>query len=332
MKTKTLLIIVTFIALSINVYAQLSVNSRGNVSIGAIQDTSLVETDTVSAIHIYGNSASSQRLCIGIGKDVYIGKTGTLDQALELQGKTGFYLKAGQFLSTPVAFYDDYLGGSSFIFNTDVAAMGFSLYSDMRLKKDIRTIETTLDDLSQLRGVSFKYKKESPNDVLKRMDDRTKYGLIAQEVEMIYPELVKVDKDGYKMVDYIGLIPVLINAINELNRKIIAIESETNEMNKSTRGGNGDKLGNDGITKLYQNSPNPFSITTEIKYKIPESVKHASLHIYDMQGQEVKIYHINSRGEGSISVASDGLKAGMYLYALIADDVEIDMKRMILTK
>ena len=47
-------------------------------------------------------------------------------------------------------------------------------------------------------------------------DDGRHFGFIAQDLEAVLPDLVHTDKQGYKSVDYIGLIPILVNAINEL--------------------------------------------------------------------------------------------------------------------
>ena len=109
--------------------------------------------------------------------------------------------------------------------------------SDINLKKDIRLLseEETgqMDKLRTLDGI--KYKLKSPADLNKiepleadtiKVDPRTleyteaKYtedmiGLSAQTVQKVYPELVTVDGDGYLSLNYIGLIPVLIEAIKE---------------------------------------------------------------------------------------------------------------------
>ena len=83
--------------------------------------------------------------------------------------------------------------------------------------------------------------------------------------------------------------------------------------------------------KLYQNIPNPFTIGTEIKFFVPETVKQASLMIYDLNGREIRKIEINERNESSVKINGKELAAGMYIYSLIVDNTEIDSKRMILT-
>lgn len=82
---------------------------------------------------------------------------------------------------------------------------------------------------------------------------------------------------------------------------------------------------------LYQNAPNPFSEETTIKYFLSSNVKSAKLNVYDMQGTQVKGYQLHNFGESEIKINASELNSGMYLYALIADGQEIDVKRMILT-
>jgi myo-inositol-hexaphosphate 3-phosphohydrolase len=65
---------------------------------------------------------------------------------------------------------------------------------------------------------------------------------------------------------------------------------------------------------------------------IKENSQNAGLRIYDLQGTEIKSYTITGTGEKTIKLNGNELKAGMYLYSLIIDGVEIDTKRMILTK
>lgn len=81
--------------------------------------------------------------------------------------------------------------------------------SDLRLKKDVKEIESPLEKIARLRGVSYTWKK----------DGKKGYGVIAQDVEKVFPELVKADKDGMKGVDYTHLVGPVIAAIKELKQE-----------------------------------------------------------------------------------------------------------------
>jgi hypothetical protein len=80
--------------------------------------------------------------------------------------------------------------------------------SDNNLKKDINTFENSLDVISQLRGVNFRWKQ----------NDEQSVGVIAQELEQVLPQLVATSDN--KSVNYNGLIGVLIEAVKELSAEI----------------------------------------------------------------------------------------------------------------
>jgi hypothetical protein len=90
---------------------------------------------------------------------------------------------------------------------------GFFHTSDISLKKDIQPLGSSLAKFSSLRGVRFKWKNPGK-------DDSYKIGLIAQEVEPFFPELVEVGPNGMKSLNYVGLIPPLIEAVKEQQEKI----------------------------------------------------------------------------------------------------------------
>jgi hypothetical protein len=91
--------------------------------------------------------------------------------------------------------------------------------SDERLKQNIKTIESALYKLRKVRGVMFDWKDE----VIEKRGGEDKYfvrkhdtGVIAQEIELVLPEVVAIREDGYKAVRYEKLAGLIIQAINEL--------------------------------------------------------------------------------------------------------------------
>lgn len=81
--------------------------------------------------------------------------------------------------------------------------------SDKRLKKDFTLLNNSLSNIYKLNGYHFKWIEESRSKDLQT-------GLIAQEVQKIFPELVQTDEKGFLSVNYIGLVPHLIEAVKEL--------------------------------------------------------------------------------------------------------------------
>jgi len=98
--------------------------------------------------------------------------------------------------------------------------------SDERLKHNINDLSESLDKVNKLRGVSFEFN----NDV---NVEGTKLGFIAQEVNEILPVLVKKlpDTEDLLTVDYIGVIPVLVEAIKELTKQNLELKRRLDDAN-----------------------------------------------------------------------------------------------------
>ena len=92
--------------------------------------------------------------------------------------------------------------------------------SDERLKDNITPIENSLEKVGQLKGYEFDWNDKQ--EVYEGHD----VGVIAQEVEKVVPEIVETrEHDGYKAVKYEKLVPLLINAINELKAEVEELKS-----------------------------------------------------------------------------------------------------------
>ena len=90
--------------------------------------------------------------------------------------------------------------------------------SDKRLKTNIRSLEDSMQKVSQLRGVYFNWIQDEPSGM--RFDNDTHVGVLAQDVQAVLPEIVgpSGDKQGqYLGVKYLELIPVLVEAVKELD-------------------------------------------------------------------------------------------------------------------
>ena len=274
--------------------------------------------------------------------------------------------------------------------------------ADIRMKTDTSKIGVQFKQLKKLRAISFKqapYKipmpENAPSDslgtggedslrtqkdsiVIEPEDDRIHYGFVAGELDNIFPELVYEDKNGYKSINYIELIPILFKMvkkqqgqinfgkelsdrtkkqINSQMQQITSLEERvnnlqqlvdkltdeirylkercSNESNKesstqSSKKNNSSKASEP--SRLYQNTPNPFSENTQIRYFLPEQTTSATLYIYNMQGNQVDSQPVYELGNGTITIEGGMLTPGMYMYSLIADGKEVDTKKMILTR
>jgi hypothetical protein len=112
------------------------------------------------------------------------------------------------------------------VFSSNVSVVGtvtadtFTETSDIKLKKNILDIPSQLNNINNIRIVSFS----------KIDNDNYNTGVIAQEIEQIYPHLVKTNND-IKLVNYIGLNTLAIKAIQELTEKVLNIENENKRLN-----------------------------------------------------------------------------------------------------
>ncbi len=104
-----------------------------------------------------------------------------------------------------------------------ITATGAINPSDARYKQNIVTLTNALSNVLQLRGVTYDMKKEFK---AKGFGNGQQIGVIAQEVEKIYPQLVNTGADGYKGVDYSKFTPLLIEAIKEQQQQIETLKSK----------------------------------------------------------------------------------------------------------
>jgi hypothetical protein len=122
----------------------------------------------------------------------------------------------GENVDSRFSFYCASLGGNVLTLkgNGDASLSGtLTQYSDERLKQHIQPIGDVLDKLKQLQGYTYQWK-----DIARGSD--MQIGLLAQEVEKQFPQLVHTDEEGMKSVAYSNMIPVLIEAIKEQQEQI----------------------------------------------------------------------------------------------------------------
>ena len=239
--------------------------------------------------------------------------------------------------------------------------------SDESYKENITSINNSLNKIKQIRGVTYKLKEQveetaptantlqsdvSSRDTLssqfpvpveivnkiKAEKKRKKAGFIAQELEEIFPEAVYTLPNGKKAIAYSEIIPLLVEAIKEQQNEIDELKQAKSIQARSTISDADEQSDVNSLldeklkAKLYSNIPNPFKEQTTISFFIPEASSRASIHIYNLQGKQIKQLNIESRGNGSVTINGYELTPGMYMYSLIVDGQEVGTKKMILTE
>ena len=157
------------------------------------------------------------------------------------------------------------------------------------------------------------------------------YGLDAEQLEVIFPDLVYENEDGTKSINYIEMVPILVQAIKELSAKVEILEGGK-AMKRTKKATNVNAAEGLQVLTLGQNKPNPCSSSTAIAVTIPESVQTAALCIYDLNGKKQQEMNILVRGKQAIQLDISTIADGMYLYSLIADGQMVQTRRMIIEK
>ena len=165
------------------------------------------------------------------------------------------------------------------------------------------------------------------------------YGFLVSNVESVYPEIIETDVSGHKCINYTELIPIMVQAINDLTIRVENLEAELgynngttiNPMKSPSNINNIDNVIQQTDVILYQNTPNPFDKRTKIQFSLPEKENNAYIYIFDMQGVLKKQVQADVKN-GYVIIEASELEPGMYLYSLICNGLEIATKRMIVSK
>lgn len=254
---------------------------------------------------------------------------------------------------------------------------GLVTTSDSLCKENISNLEPTMDKIRRLHGVSFDYKNETPAEnrsALSRNEteldlpmgatpeisrqileekSRKRIGLLAQEVERVFPEVIRTSYDGTKGILYNDLVGVLVEGMKELQDSLTAETLRNREMRQEldeikatlaaltnprnlapqTTGQSSDnKALGQANAELGQNTPNPFNRETEIGYRLSADASSASVCIYNLNGQQLKKYPLDMNTlSGKVTVSASEFAPGIYIYSLVINNRAVDSKRMTLT-
>jgi len=224
-------------------------DSSGNFSAGTISANLNATTATIGTLTLTNDlsvanggtgisSYSSGQLLIGNSGGTLTAATltGTSNRITVTNGSGSITISAPQDIATSSNVQFGSLGIGTAASGTagEIRATNqiTSYYSDERLKEDIVEIQSALEKIMSLRGVTYK-----PNSIAEELGykKQQEVGVIAQDVEKVLPEAVKpapfdimlfenteISRSGqnYKTVQYEKLVPLLIEAIKELNKEV----------------------------------------------------------------------------------------------------------------
>lgn len=254
--------------------------------------------------------------------------------------------------------YAGYFEGPVFV-SGNLTIPNLYMVSDSRLSSNLVSLgerdncgKTTLKNVLKMNVVEYNLKsrlfEEIPENVdperaeklrkeleyLKKEDKemtfRRHFGVDAEKLQELYPDLVMVGQDGYLSVNYSEIVPLLIRSIQTLKQELDEIKSTKPQTHKAVSSTEiNATFASENI--LYQNNPNPFKEQTVIRCKLAENVQDASICIFDMTGKMLKKLPILS-GMESVSIGGYEFGEGIFFYSLFVNGQEMDTKKMVISK
>jgi hypothetical protein len=252
-------------------------------------------------------------------------------------------------------------------FNGDVFCANTYYYSDPKLKENVIEYKGALEKLKQLPVKSYTFRqKDFPT---MNFPSGEQIGLLSTDLKKVFPNLIKESiqpaiKDKgeavtYDAVNYNALIPVLLQAVKELDEKPTADPALTNTVaqqqaqigalnkqlselrnmisdicnNGCASFQNSQNTQANGTVLLNQSIPNPTSGSTLIGYSINIPFADAALQLSDKGGKLIKQFLLTQQmGSGSVTVDGNSVASGTYNYSLIVDGKVYDTKSMVILK
>ena len=261
--------------------------------------------------------------------------------------------------------YAGFFQGDVFVNGGANSGTGYLMVSDQMFKTNVDTINNAINIIKQLKPRTFYFDTTNLNNI--KFSSKKQYGLIAQDVELILPELVnnttkpaEYDDFGnitapavtYKNLNYDAFIAILIrnsqiqqrqnekqdSVIQQMQSEIAALTSSvtsccSSSAIRSTTPAEQNQLtvslSDQDIIVLNQNTPNPFAEQTTITYIVPEKFGYAQIIFRTIEGKIIKTVDITKKGGGQLNVFAHDLSSGIYTYSLEVDGRNMGTKKMV---
>ena len=164
------------------------------------------------------NTTASDYASLVIGQFNSSGSSVTNNATSYNTANTAFVIGNGTDSSNKSDAFKVMFNGDATVSNDLTVSGDVVISSDARLKSNIVSLGSTLPKLLQIDGKSYE------------MKGKQKIGVLAQEIQEVFPELVSEDDNEMLAVNYQGLVPVLINALKEQESKIIDQQTQIDEL------------------------------------------------------------------------------------------------------
>ena len=218
--------------------------------------------------------------------------------------------------------YVAYFGGSVMVKDA-IVSPSILVPSDIDKMTNINDIsnERGYQGVMELAPVEYTFKQDEASP------ETPSFGLLAEEVQKVFPELVHEDTLGVKQVDYIGLIPLLIQTVQHLSSEVSVLQQTVEKVKANNFDYGTEGLDNNAL--VDQDACISINGKCEIAYTLSETVKVAMLYIYGISGKLAGSYMLENRGNGTLVVDTSRFGKGSYIYVLIADGHPVASRQMI---
>ena len=360
---KKIIFILILAVAAMNLYAQIAVDNRGHVAIGHTTPRTNLDMTRYGVpgdsgevcVKFYSRNPDNYNIafkCTASGGSGY--GCGIVAMVDSVSTGSAIYATTGQYGP-----YFNYSGIYAGYFNGNVRVTG-STYSNAYLTSSGNIYqnfdptnpssgsstllssergESVSDKLGQVQAVQFlrydplKNEEDSKTGTMQNEEKLSaiQYGLNPEQLKEVYPELVYEDEDGNISINYVEMVPLLVQSINELSQELAELKGTTGKKTKAKAKTTAveETASEVDMVRMDQNKPNPFSESTVITVNIPKNTQKASIFIYDMSGKQVKNLPVGERGETNITVYASNLTAGMYIYTLVVDGKVTVTRKMI---
>ena len=264
---KTYMLLILFVMATMNAFAQIKVNQDGRTYIGReTESPSYNDPTKFCTTNSFGVGGDTYRAGAKIsfgdfgtpangGANVFMGEWTTGDSdGMQVHGKNGIYFTTGGAGNYDVGKFI----GSDFFLRGSIYANAPQYFSDIRLKKNIQSLTDALTTIKNLKGITYDWKtdkdearllalsnirpvdakdilsldKEKKDIQRKITNSANQIGFSAQDVQKVLPQIVKEDLEGTLTVNYVAIIPVLVEAVKEQQAIIDAQKATIDALQK----------------------------------------------------------------------------------------------------
>ena len=181
------------------------------------------------------------------------------------------------------------------------------------------------EKLSSLDMISYYVESETKDNAIQQervctqiernVKNKRHFAIPADQLEELFPDLVIDDEKGNKNINYIEMVPLLVQSIKELSAEVTTLKEQLGVQ--------------DPKKSVMKARSKQAEDADEVQLTIPDEAQKIHLNIYDLSGKTVRTTDVNESGNVRLSTYTKGLPTGTYAYSLIVDGKKLKTRKMI---